>query len=293
MKISAVILTFNSEPTVPATLEAVSRVSDDIWVVDSFSTDRTRDVATTYGAKVCEHEFANYAAQRNWAIRNLDLKHNWELHLDADERLSEQLISELRGLHLGQEFGGVNGYYVPRLVRFLGRDIRHGGMFPVWHLRVFRRGLGRCEDREYDQHFLVEGAKRKLRGPIIDDIRMPIREWMIRHNRWSDAEADELCKRANGQDTLNPRLFGNPMERKRYLKSLYLRSPLLLRAFVLFGYRYVLRLGFLDGREGAYFFALESFCYRLVVDAKLFERSVSTPPQNPHKADSIPIPPSP
>lgn len=274
VKISAIILTFNSEGTLAATLEAASRVSDDIWVVDSFSTDRTREIARERGANVCEHEFVNYSMQRNWAIRNLKLRHDWELHLDADERLSDELISELRGLDKRPDFAQIDGFFVPRLTRFLGREIRHGGYYPIWHLRLFKRGRGRCEDREYDQHFLVDGIKEKLRSPIVDDIQMSIREWMTRHNRWSDAEADELEKRTTSRDIVVPRLRGDPIGRKRYLKNLYLKCPLLLRAFALFGYRYIIRLGFLDGRQGAYFFALESFCYRMVVDAKLYERSL-------------------
>jgi glycosyltransferase involved in cell wall biosynthesis len=274
VRISVVILTYNSEATLSSTIEAAALVSDDIRVVDSFSTDRTCEIAKAHGAELCQHEFVNYSVQRNWAIANLPLRHDWELHLDADERISPQLASELRRLQDRRNSAEVNGYYVARLVRFLGRDIRHGGMFPIWHLRLFRRGLGRCEERDYDQHFLVNGPKRKLRGPIIDDIQMPIREWLSRHNRWSDAEVAELSKGPATGNLVTPRLFGNPIERKRYLKRLYLRAPLMLRAFGLFGYRYVLRLGFLDGAEGAIFFALQAFCFRMVVDAKLFERSL-------------------
>ena len=170
----------------------------------------------------------------------------------------------------------INGYFVPRLVRFFGRDIRHGGMFPIWHLRLFRRGQGRCEAREYDQHFVVNGATSRLQGPIIDDIRMSLSEWIIRHNRWSDAEVRELLQvNATAAREIVPHFFGSPIERKRYLRGLYYRSPLLPRAFALFVYRYIMRAGFLDGKEGAVFFTLQAFCYRFLVDAKLYECALS------------------
>jgi glycosyltransferase involved in cell wall biosynthesis len=273
MNISVVILTYNSEATIGDTVAAAMRISDDIHVVDSFSSDQTSVIAEKLGSKVVTHTFVNYAAQRNWAIEHLPLKHEWELHLDADERMSEQLVEEVSSLKQCGAPPETNGYCVPRLVCFLGRPIRHGGMFPIWHMRLFRRGKGRCEDREYDQHFIVDGLTGRLRGAIIDDIRIPLSEWVSRHNRWSDAEVRELLRvpKTRGQ-TLEPRLFGNPLARKRYLKNAYSRLPPFTRAFLLFAYRYIFRLGFLDGKEGAIFFFLQALWFRFLIDAKLFEQ---------------------
>ena len=100
MSISVIILTFNSEPTITATLESAFEVSDDIHIVDSYSTDKTLEIARHYGANIVEHKFINYGAQRNWAINTLSLKYEWELHLDADERLSKGLLVELNNLKL-------------------------------------------------------------------------------------------------------------------------------------------------------------------------------------------------
>jgi glycosyltransferase involved in cell wall biosynthesis len=276
MKISVVILSFNSSATIGATIESAIRVSDDVHVVDSFSSDDTRQIIEKTGARLDLHPFVNYAAQRNWASANLPLRHEWELHLDADERLSDELITELCRLREHSVPLGISGYHVARLVRFLNRPILHGGMFPIWHLRLFRHGQGRCEAREYDQHFVVNGATSKLQGPIIDDIKMSLSEWIIRHNRWSDAEVRELLRNdATAAREIVPRLFGSPIERKRYFRSLYYRSPSLLRAFALFVYRYVLRRGFLDGKAGAIFFTLQAFSYRFLVDAKLYECSLA------------------
>ncbi len=273
MNISVVILTYNSEATISKTIRAALMVSDDIHVVDSFSSDKTIDIAESLGAHLVTHPFANYAAQRNWAIEHLPLKHEWELHLDADEQISNELAEELMTLKRQGAPPELNGYCTPRLVRFLDRPILHGGMFPIWHMRLFRHGKGLCEEREYDQHFIVTSPTAKLRGAIVDDIRIPLSEWITRHNRWSDAEIRQLLRAgtAEGQ-RLQPDLFGNSLARKRYFKSVYGRFPLFTRAFLLFAYRYIVRLGFLDGKEGAIFFFLQTLWFRFLIDAKLFEQ---------------------
>jgi glycosyltransferase involved in cell wall biosynthesis len=270
MKFSIIILTYNSEATIGATLGAAAPLSDDIHVVDSYSNDQTCQIVRCHGIRVVQHPFQNYAAQRNWAIEALPLKYDWELHLDADERISETLATELAELKQTEPWPEIQGYCVPRLVRFMNRPLRHGGMFPIWHMRLFRRGQGRCEEREYDQHFVVNGKIAKLKGPIIDDIRMPLGEWVIRHNRWSDAEVHELS-RSPDSSGLCAKLRGNPLQRKRYFRNTYNRGPLFLRAGLLFVYRYIGRLGFLDGTEGLIFYFLQSLWFRFLIDAKFFE----------------------
>jgi glycosyltransferase involved in cell wall biosynthesis len=268
-----VILTYNSEASIGATLDSAARVSDDIHVVDSGSTDGTLAIVAQSGAHLTRHPFESYGAQRNWAIDTLALRHGWELHLDADERLSEPLIAAIEALKARGFAGPAVGYFIPRLVHFLGSPIRHGGMYPIWHMRLFRHGSGRCEARRYDQHFYVDGPTDRLPHPMIDDIRMKLGEWVTRHNRWADAEADEMEFGSRGDGTVvAPKLGGNPVERKRALRGSYNRLPPFLRAFLLFFYRYVLRLGFLDGRAGLIFFVLQTFWFRFLVDAKLYER---------------------
>jgi glycosyltransferase involved in cell wall biosynthesis len=272
VKISVIILSYNSEATLAKTLAAVAELSSDIHVVDSLSSDRTPEIVSQYGAHLSSRPFLNYAAQRNWAIRNLPLKGDWELHLDADERLSDPLVAELTDLMHRGACENVKGYCMPRLVRFMGRPIKHGGMFPIWHMRLFRRGTGYCEEREYDQHFVVNGPTAKLRGWLIDDIRMTLSEWTARHNRWSDAEVRELSRPGRSEVGVNAVIIGgNPLERKRYLRKTYERAPLFFRALGLFGYRYILRCGFLDGIEGLIFFSLQTLWFRFLIDAKLFE----------------------
>jgi len=272
LKPSIIILAFNCADTIGTTLVQARDISDDIQVVDSFSTDDTVAFCRQQGAKVVQHAFENYGAQRNWAIDNLAPRYPWQLHLDADERLTPELIASIRAL---PENPVESGFFVARLVQFLGRQLRHGGMSPTWHLRLFRNGVGRCEERKYDQHFyLTQGSAAQLRGYMIDEIRMSLSEWTARHNRWSDAEVAEQTGSAEGT-RVQPRLRGNPLEQKRFFRGLYNSAPLFVRPYVLFVYRYFIRLGFLDGKEGFIFWTLQTFWFRFLIDAKIFEQKKS------------------
>jgi glycosyltransferase involved in cell wall biosynthesis len=274
MRISVVILTFNSELTIAKTLECARCVSDDIHVVDSYSKDRTLQIAESYGARIVQHPFLHYGDQRNWAIDNLSFQYGWQLHLDADEFLSPALIAAIEALKKSHADGG-DGFYLPRLTRFLGREIRHGGHYPTWHLRLFRNGAGRCEARKYDQHFILSGTARRIHAPMIDDNRMSLREWTERHNRWSDAEVEEILHPTQHGVIEGKLRGGTPMQMKRALRKIFLRVPLFARSLVFFVYRYFLLLGFLDGRPGLIYNVLQTFWYRFLIEAKLYERSLA------------------
>jgi glycosyltransferase involved in cell wall biosynthesis len=275
LKVSVIILTFNSESTIAATIESAVKISDDVHIVDSFSSDATLALAARYPVTVVQHAFENYGAQRNWASDNLPLKADWELHLDADEMVSPGLAERIGGLDEAA-IGEVRGFYLPRLVRFMGKPIRHGGMYPIWHLRLFCRRQGRCENRQYDQHFYVDGLTARLPEPIIDDIRMSLTEWVHRHNRWSDAEVNELLARESA-GRITPDWRGDAVQRKRFLRRIYEGFPLFVRPVLLFWYRYFFRLGFLDGFRGLVFFVLQTFWFRFLIDAKLYEKRLSRP----------------
>lgn len=269
MRPAVVILTYNSEDSLPLTLGRARMVADEIFVVDSFSKDGTVVLARSLGATVVEHAFENYGAQRNWAIDTLPITRPWQLHLDADEVMDDRLVRAIQEL---PDEPAHTGYFVPRYLRFLGRVLRHGGMSPTWHLRLFRTGVGRCEDRKYDQHYLVKsGTTAKLPGVMIDDVRMSLTEWTARHNRWADGEVAELASHETA-GRVQASAFGNPIQKKRFLRKIFNGAPLFVRPFLLFFYRFVMRLGFLDGIEGFIFWVLQTFWFRFLVDAKIWEQ---------------------
>ena len=265
------ILTFNSADSIGRTLACVAGLTDDLHVVDSGSTDGTVTIAEGHGAQIHRHEFVSYGAQRNWAIDQLGFKYGWQLHLDADEAISAELRAEIATL---SETAEVDGYFIARYLRFMNKVLRHN-LAPTWHMRLFRTGFGRCEDRHYDQHFLSSGRTAQLKHAMIDDIQMSLSEWTARHNRWADAEVKELlAKQEAGR--VKASLGGNIVQRKRFYKGFYERAPLFARSIALFFFRYFVKLGFLDGKEGLIFCVLQTLWFRFLVDAKLWEaRSLS------------------
>ena len=219
-----------------------------------------------------DHPFENYAAQRNWAQVNLPARSDWVLHLDADERLTPELVAEINRLMKAPD-PNVSGYLLCKQTLFMGRWIKHGGHYPSYHLRLFRKGRGACEDRLYDQHFIVEGEVGRLESDYQDVVASNIQTWTLRHARWAKLEAQEILEPSAGKQRVHADPAGNPIERKRWLRQgVYERAPLFARPFAYWFYRYILRFGFLDGREGLIFHFLQGCWYRFLIDCEIFER---------------------
>jgi len=273
--IAAVVLTYNEEKNLPDCLAALAGWVQQLFVVDSGSTDRTVAIAREAGAVVVGHAFEHYGAQRNWAIDHLPIAAPWTLHIDADERVTPELRSSITAALASDESrpASVAGFLVSRRTMFMGRWIRHGGHYPAWHLRLMRTGAGRCEDRLYDQHFFVSGAVQKLQGDLIDTLTPDVATFTARHLRWAALEAAEHDTPPDAAGRIRGRLAtDNAIEQRRWLRDWYARLPLFVRPTVYFLYRYFVRLGFLDGRAGLVFHVLQGFWFRFLVDTLILER---------------------
>jgi len=270
--LSVIILACNEAAKLPDCLASLQGLDCPVYVVDSGSTDQTVRIAEEWRAAVFAHPFENYSAQRNWAQANLGIDTEWILHLDADERLTAPLVSEIREA-IGSAPEEVSGFLLRRRTVFLGRWIRHGGHYPSHQMRLFRKGRGRCESRLYDQHFIVTGAVKRLKNDYIDIVASSLEQWTLRHLRWARVEALEMRGVEAGRPgRLRAKLLGDPRERRRWLREqVYARSPVYLRAVSYFLYRYVIRLGFLDGRQGFVFHLLQGLWYRILIDAYVAE----------------------
>lgn len=279
--ISVIVLTYNEEANLAVCLNSLAQLSANIFIVDSGSTDRTIEIANNFGCQIFSNPWKNYAEQMNWAIRELPIKTEWIMRLDADERLTPELVQELKEA-LPQSPSLVSAYEVKRRVFFMGRWIRYGGYYPTWLLRIWRTGLGFCEQRWMDEHIVIsEGKIAQLQNDIIDDNKKDLTFWINKHNYYANREVQDILQIFSEEDViLATNNFTQVTQRRWMKKNLYSRSPLFLRALIYFFLRYFVGLGFLDGKEGLIFHFLQGFWYRFLVDAKIYEiqKKQLTPP---------------
>ena len=274
---SVIILTFNEEDNIRRCLDSINDFTEDIIIVDSFSTDATLKICEKYGCRVFQHAFTNQAVQFNWALDNVPWERPWTLRLDADEVLPDKLKQELRELTAtcGPE---VTGIYLNRRMYFMNRWLKHGGMYPHYILRVFRKGAGRYEEKTEEHFVLTSGRAIYAQNDFLEDNRQnTLKYWLKKHDDLSDGEIrDTLLETRNPGLDLKEDLFGNKVERTRWVKThVYAKLPLFFRAFFYFIYRYFLRLGFLDGVPGLIFDVLQAFWYRFYIDARIYETRVN------------------
>jgi glycosyltransferase involved in cell wall biosynthesis len=278
--VSVLIPAKNEEENLPACLESVAR-ADEVFVVDSQSQDRSVEIAESYGAKVVQFHFnGRWPKKKNWSLENLPFNNDWVLIVDCDERITPELWDEIATAIQDANHGG---YYLNRRVFFLGKWIRHGGKYPDWNLRLFRHAQGRYEnlktegirntgDNEVHEHVVIsDGAVGYLKNDMLHEDFRDLFHWLERHNRYSNWEARVYYNLLTGMGeggTIGANLFGDSVQRKRFLKKIWVRLPFkpTLR-FVLF---YFLQLGFLDGRAGYVYGRLLSQ-YEYQIGVKLYE----------------------
>lgn len=272
--LTVVVLTYNEAPHIDRCVRSALRVASDVLVVDAYSTDDTVDRACALGARVLQSPWINHATQLNWALGNGGIRAEWVMRLDADEFLDESLCSTLPAV-LAEAPYEVGGFEVNRRIRFMGREIRHGGMAPLWVTRVWRNGWARCEARWMDEHMVLsKGRVARLPGAIIDENLNSLTWWTQKHNLYANREVVDLLDQRYGLGLADEASSGlNRQARlKRWLKTrVYARLPFGLRPWLYFFYRAVLRFGVLDGFRGMVFHTLQGLWYRLLVDAKLME----------------------
>jgi glycosyltransferase involved in cell wall biosynthesis len=280
LPVSVLIPAKNEEENLPACLASVAR-ADEVFVVDSQSEDRSIEICEQHGAQVVQFHFnGRWPKKKNWSLDNLPFKHDWVLIVDCDERITDELWDEIAE---AIQKPGYSGYYLNRRVFFLGKWIRFGGKYPDWNLRLFRHAHGRYEnlhteeirntgDNEVHEHVVVEsGEVGYLKNDMLHIDFRDLYHWLQRHNRYSNWEARVYYNILNGMaedGTIGANLFGDSVQRKRFLKKIWVRLPFkpTLR-FILF---YFIRLGFLDGRAGYIYGRLLSQ-YEYQIGVKLFE----------------------
>ena len=263
----------NEAENLPRCLASV-QWADEIFVVDSYSSDGSAEVAEQHGAKVVQFQFnGSWPKKKNWALEHLPFKHEWVFILDADEVLPPQAASEIARAIAAKD--GNAGYWINRHFIFLGRRLRHA-YYPNWNLRLFRHSLGRYEkltiadtgsgDNEVHEHVVVRGATGRLKAEMEHHAFPSIAVFIEKHNRYSNWEArvavDGQLQAGEGG------LAHEHVSLRRKLKALSQRLP--FRPLLRFLYIYVWQKGFLDGRDGYYFARLHA-TYEFLSVAKTYE----------------------
>jgi len=279
LPVSVLIPAKNEEANLPACLESVARANE-IFVVDSQSSDRSIAIAESYGAKVVQFNFnGRWPKKKNWALENLPFDNEWVLIVDCDERIPPELWEEIA---LAIQNPDYDGYYLNRKVFFLGKWIRHGGRYPDWNLRLFKHQKGRYEnlgteeirntgDNEVHEHVIMESQPGYLKNDMLHIDFRDIYHWLERHNRYSNWEARVYLNILTAQDesgTIGANFFGDAVQRKRFLKKLWVRLP--FKPTLRFILIYLVQRGFLDGKAG-YIYARLMSQYEYQIGVKLYE----------------------
>jgi len=281
--VSVIIPVKNEEQNIAACLDSVSW-ADEAWVVDSGSSDQTVEIAKRYSDRIACFDYrGGFPRKKNWALETLPFRNDWVLILDADERVTPELEQEIRDLLSGP--GQRDGYYINRRLIFLGRWIRHCGWYPSWNMRLFKHRLGRYErletedvenigDVEVHEHVVLKGESGYLSNDLLHEDFKSIFHFVERHNRYSNWDARVYANLGKGIDSGNAiesSFFGSPLERKRWIKRMWVKLP--GRPLLRFIWMYVIRLGFLDGKPGLIFCTLMSM-HEAVISAKLYEMRI-------------------
>lgn len=285
--LDVMIITCNESANLPHCLAALRGWVDNVFIVDSGSTDDTTQIAGSYGAAVVRHDWEGYARQKNWGLKNLPFKSDWLLLLDADEVVTPQVREHIERI-VRQPADQVreNGFFINRLTYFLGKPIYHCGYFPSWNLRLFKCGKGRFEDRAVHEHLVIDKPVGFIREPMLHHDRRGLEHYIAKHNRYSTLEAQAILHELNHptDSEAQPQLTKSNRTH-RWLKQ-RLMSHIPMPDIWRFFYMYILRLGFLDGRAGL------SFCrfigmYDYMLALKL--RDAKRQSKTPHLAPGPPL----
>lgn len=274
-EISVVIPTFNEEIHISRCIESLKKITKHIYVLDSFSPDKTKQIAQELGAIVLDVEWENsYAKKFNWGLNNIEFKTPWIMRMDADEYLTDELIDEINQ-NINTLEDNVSGVYIKRRVYFMDRWIKHGGYYPTYLLRIWRVNTGMCEEKLMDEHIkLSHGETVTFKYDLVDDNKQNLTVWTAKHNEYSIKEAVDILNILHNFkdiDEINPSFFATQAQRKRWLKIRYASLPLFVRPMLYFHWRYFLKLGFLDGKQGLVWHFLQGLWYRFLVDAKIYQ----------------------
>ena len=262
--IDALILTKNEDIHLDRCLNNISKLTNSIYILDSYSNDNTIKIANKYKAKIYYRKFDNYSFQFNWALNNIKFINNWVIRIDADEFLSDELIAEINKQILNVS-SDINGFNLKRVIHFLGKKILYGGYFPTFILRVWRVNTVFCSNDLVDEQLILKKGKSiNLSSLLIEKNNKGLYFWLKKHIKYADFES------SNYHNYLKTKKIQTSSNLKHKKYFIYYNFLIFIRPFIYFIYRIILKKGYLDGLKGILFHFLQSFLYRLYVDILIF-----------------------
>jgi len=265
--VSVLLLTLNEEVNLPRCLEALSWC-DDIVVLDSCSNDDTAKIVEKFGARFFQREFDNFAGQRNYALQNIEFKHGWIFHLDADEVITNELVKEISEKISSKSY---DAYLIPSKTMFMGKWLRYAGMYPTYQVRLTKSSMFRFKQDGHGQKEVISTERiGRINEPYLHySFSKGLEDWIAKHNRYSSQEAEDIVYFAGLMDVRWSGLFSKDKYKRR--KALKKNSRILpFKPFFRFIYMYFLRLGFLDGRPGFIYSCLLAY-YEFMISIKVNE----------------------
>lgn len=268
--LTTIILTYNEEKNIANAINSVKEISKRIVVIDSYSTDNTVEVAKLLGAEIFQNKWINYSKQFQYGVDIANIDTQWILRLDADEVISKEASKEIDLICRENKDTNINGIIVRFEVNFLGKRLRHGGIYPFKKLLIYKKNKGYIEDRNMDEHIiLTEGKSIELKNDSFHHDFKDISAWIDKHNKYSSREVEDYFFNNNQES----KQLNKSAKIKRFVKfKIYYKLPLGTRAHLYYLYRYYFKFGFLDGKEGKIFAFMQAYWYRFLVDAKIYER---------------------
>jgi glycosyltransferase involved in cell wall biosynthesis len=267
LDLTAIILTYNEEKHIKRCILSIRKFVKKIIIIDSYSNDKTIQIAKKYKTKIYKHQFVNQSKQINWGIKNIKFTTKWLLRIDADEIFTDKLKDKLI-VKLNDNRKKYNGITINRKIRFLNKDINFGGVSPHKTLRIWRKNKGYCEDAWMDEQMLVKGQIAHINEDLIDHNLNNLSWWINKHKLYAIREAKNYL--LNKNNIKKKTISSDPSKINKYLKlKIYYNFPMYIRPFLLFIYNYFIKYGFLSSWQGLIFYSLQSFWYRMLVDINI------------------------
>lgn len=273
--ITAIILTKNEEVNIRRCIESLGDLADRIVVVDSGSTDDTVNIAKALGAEIYVHPFKHYADQFNWALDNTNIDTTWVYRIDADEAMTDELREEVALECQRHNSDDVSMFLMKHKLFFLGKYLKHGGVYPFIKVTIFKPAFARFEYRAMGEHVVAEsGTTITLKNDCLHFDCKDLSSFIDKHNQYATREVSDYFSRRQAISD-QAILYDQAEKTKKIRDGFYYKLPKFFRARLYYWYRYYILLGFLDGRPGKIYAYIQAYFYRYSIDAKIYEAEIN------------------